>query len=30
MYIIDKTTNSIKKIGEKSFKELGFREREHL
>lgn len=30
MYIIDKNTNRISKLDEKSFSELGFRERDHL
>lgn len=30
MYLIDSVTNTIKKLEEKSFSELGFREREHL
>lgn len=30
MYLIDKKNNRISKIEEKTFSELGFREREHL
>ncbi len=30
MFVIDKTTNRIEKVKEKSFSELGFKEREHL
>jgi hypothetical protein len=30
MYIIDKSNNKIKKIPQKTFHELGFKERPHL
>ena len=30
MYLIDKKSNRISKIEEKTFSELGFKEREHL
>jgi hypothetical protein len=30
MFVVDKNANKISRINERSFSELGFREREHL